>query len=267
MSLLCSIAGISRSGFYKYKNKSPCKNSEIDDIIINVFNKTSQRAGYRSVTMILQNRYGMRINHKKVQRIMQEHQLRSIVRPKTKKFTEGKEIKGNLLNRDFIADKPNQKYVTDITYIPTRSKMMYLSAIIDLYDNYPVAYKISDSIDKQISIETVKKLSLKYNLAGSIIHSDQGVHYTNAEYVALLKGCGVLQSMSRKGNCWDNACAESFFSQYKCECIYLSKKRIKTPADVIEITEEYLDYYINFRPQKRLCGMSPQMYRNRLEND
>lgn len=197
---------------------------------------------------------------------MRENGLQSVVRPKRKRNLEAKEIKPNLLNRDFAATAPNQKYATDITYIPTQSSMVYLSAVIDLYDNYPVAWQVSDSIDKQISIDTITMLSKTFDLRGSVIHSDQGVHYTNKAYVAMLEGMGIKQSMSRKGNCWDNAPAESFFSQYKCECIHLVKPRLKSKADVEEITEEYLDYYINFRPQKRLNGLSPKQYREAYAN-
>lgn len=256
---------VSRASYYKFL-KSDCKSSEIDSIIIDIFNKTGKRAGYRAIKMLLKSRYSLRVNHKKVQRIMQENDLKSIVRPKTHKFTEQRQIKNNILNRDFKVTKPNEKYVTDITYIPIRNGMMYLSAVIDLYDNNPVAWKLSDSIDKQISIETIKELSKKYDLRNTVIHSDQGIQYANKEYVELLKKLGVKQSMSRKGNCWDNAPAESFFSQFKCECIYLQKAKLTSQFNVKEITEEYLDYYINYRPQKRLDGLSPSMFRERATN-
>jgi putative transposase len=261
VGVLCEIAGVSRSAFYNFKHKKPCSAAEIDDIIINLYNKSNQRAGYRAIKMRLKTVCGLTVNHKKVQRIMAKYSLKSVVRTKYKKTKEEISIKPNILNRDFSAAKPNRKYATDITYIPTQNKMMYLSTIIDLYDNYPVAWNLSDNQDKSLSIDTIKILANKVDLSGAIIHSDQGIHYTNNDYVAYLKNLGVTQSMSRKGNCWDNACAESFFSQYKCECIYLYKNRIKTPFDVIEITEEYFDYYINDRPQKRLDGLTPGEYR------
>lgn len=261
IGVLCTIAGISRSAFYNFKHKKPCTIAELDDIIISIYNKSNQRAGYRTIKMRLKTVYGLIVNHKKVQRIMRKYNLKSVVRAKYKKTKEEISIKPNILNRNFIAKKPNEKYATDITYIPTQNRMMYLSTIIDLYDNYPVAWNLSDNQDKSLSIDTIKMLANKVDLSGAIIHSDQGIHYTNKEYIAYLKDLGVKQSMSRKGNCWDNACAESFFSQYKCECIYLYKNRIKTPFDVKEITEEYFDYYINYRPQKRLDGLTPGEYR------
>lgn len=260
-TLLCSIAGISRASFYRFK-KQPLKNaSEIDKMIEEIFKKSGKRFGYRRVTDVLRNQYSLKINHKKVQRIMLEKGFKSIVRPKYKVKNEERISFPNILNRDFSVSMPNKKFATDITYIPTRTKMMYLSAVVDLYDNYPVAWKLSDSQDKFLSVDTIKKLSSKVDLNGCTIHSDQGIHYTNKEYVSLLKKHNVTQSMSRKGNCWDNACAESFFSQYKCECIYLYKNRIKSPKDVEELTKEFFDYYINFRPQARLGGLTPAQYR------
>ena len=140
--------------------------------------------------------------------------------------------------------------------------MAYLYTVIDLFNNEPVAWNISSKQDKSLSIDTIKKLAKKTDLSKSLIHSDQGVHYTNNEYIDLLKELKVEQSMSRKGNCWDNAVAESFFSRYKSETIYLMGNSIKDLNDVINITKEYMDYYINFRPQQRLGGMTPSMYKN-----
>lgn len=235
-------------------------------MVLDIYNKSGKRFGYRQVTEALRNQHNLLINHKKVQRIMRENGLKSIVRPKYKVKNQERTTFPNILNRAFKTNKPNHKFVTDITYIPTRSKMMYLSTIIDLYDNYPVAWNLSDSQDKSLSIDTIKKLSKIVDLSGCTIHSDQGVHYTNKEYVSLLEKHNVIQSMSRKGNCWDNACAESFFSQYKCECIYLHKSRIRSPKDVEELTKEFFDYYINFRPQKRLDGFTPAQYRLKYFN-
>lgn len=229
--LLCYIAGISRSSYYKYKNKPLDKDTQIEDLIIDIYNKSGKRAGYRSIKYILRNTYNLVVNHKRIQKIMQKHDIRSIIRKRDKKPKEQPIIKENLLNRDFKADRPGVKFAIDITYIPTRRKMTYLCTVIDLFNNEPVAWKVSDCQDKNLSIDTIKQLSGKYDLNGSIIHSDQGVHFTNKQYVELLKELKVDQSMSRKGNCWDNAKMESFFSHYKCECIYLmSGKLVDTKA-------------------------------------
>ena len=261
---MCEIAGISRSSYYKYKRKTLNKNNKIDKLIIDIYNKSNKRFGYRTIKLALKNDYNLTVNHKKIQRIMKENNIQSVVR--RKKFRKPKDkqiIKENILNRDFKASEPGEKFVTDITYIPTQRKMIYLCTIIDLFNNEPVAWNISDSQDKNLSIDTVRILSKKFNLKGSIIHSDQGVHYTNKAYVDLLKELEVVQSMSRKGNCWDNAKAENFFSHYKCETIHIMSKKIKDLNDVIQITEEYMDYYINLRPQKILGGMPPRIYKQR----
>lgn len=261
--LLCEIAGVSRSSYYKYKKKPLEKNTKIDELVIDIYNKSNKRAGYRYIRSILKNQYNLTVNHKKIQRIMNENNIHSIVRKKYKKAKEAVIIKENLLNRNFKTSKPGKKFVTDITYIPTQRKMTYLCTIIDLFNNEPAAWNVSDCQDKNLSINTLKILSKKFNLKGSIIHSDQGVHYTNKDYVDLLKELEVNQSMSRKGNCWDNAKAESFFSHYKCETIHIMKNKIKDLNDVKQITEEYMDYYINFRPQKELGGLPPSSYKQK----
>jgi putative transposase len=259
--LLCEIAGIKRSTYYRYKNKPVKKETELEKKIIDIYNKSNKRAGYRSITLLLKNIYNLKVNHKKVYRIMKENHIGSIVRKKFRKPKEQAIVRENLLNRDFKSSRPGEKFVTDITYIPTQRTMTYLCTVIDLFNNEPVAWKVSDSQDKSLTIETIKKLSQKFDLTDSIIHSDQGVHYTNHAYVELLNKLKVKQSMSRKGNCWDNAKAESFFSHYKCETIYLMGKKIKDQNDVSELTEEYMDYYINYRPQKNLGGVPPRLYK------
>jgi transposase InsO family protein len=261
---LCATAGISRAAFYKYKRRELASSSDVEDKIIDLYKKSSCRYGYRTIKMRLKSVYGLTVNHKKIRRIMKENDLKSIVRPKYRKPPQDDAyIKPNILNRDFKASKPYEKLVTDITYIPTPYKMMYLSTVIDLFDNYPVAWYLSDNQDKTLSIETIRKLP---KMAGAVLHSDRGVHYTNKDFISLLDQLGIRQSMSRKGNCWDNACAESFFSHYKSECIYLVKSRLKKPSDVIEVTAEYFDYYINQRPQKRLGGLTPSEYRLAYQN-
>lgn len=257
---MCKIAGVSRSAFYKYKRKPLKKTDEIEDLVVDIFNKSNKRAGYRTIKYILRNKYGRIVNHKKVLRIMRKNGLYSIVR---KKFRQPQQatFKENILCRDFKSDQPGKRFVTDITYIPTPHKMFYLCMVLDLYNNEPVAWKISDTQDKSLSIDTIKQLACKFNLEGSIIHSDQGVHYTNKDYVALLEELKVNQSMSRKGNCWDNAPAESFFSHYKCETIYLMKDKIRDINDLIQATEEFMHNYINERPQKALGGLSPKDYK------
>ena len=261
--LLCEIAGVSTSAYYKYKNTPTKVNTNIEDLILDIYYKSSKRAGYRTIKFTLKNDYNLIVNHKKIQRIMKEYNIKSIVRRKFKVPREIATIKKNILNRNFQADKPGKKFVTDITYIPTQRKMLYLCTMIDLFNNEPVAWNISDSQDKYLSIDTLKMLSKKFDLKNSIIHSDQGVHYTSKAYVELMEQLQAVQSMSRKGNCWDNAKAESFFSHFKCETIHIMKRKIEDIHDLNRITNEYMDYYINDRPQKSLGGIPPSVYKQR----
>ena len=195
---------------------------------------------------------------------MRELGIKSITRRKKKKVSDGAlGVKDNLLNRNFTAKKKGVKYVTDITYIPTRSKMTYLCVIMDLYDGEIVSRVVSDKQNKKIVIHAVKKLAKKANLSGAIIHSDQGAQYRSIEYIELLEKLGVKQSMSRKGNCWDNAKAENFFSHFKCEEIYLYDRQIVDLNEVKSIVNNYLSYYNSYRPQKRLGGLPPIKYTER----
>lgn len=140
------------------------------------------------IKMRLKSVYGLTVNHKKIRRIMRAHELQSIVRPKFRKPPQDDVfIKPNILNRDFKASKPYEKLVTDITYIPTPYKMMYLSTVIDLFDNYPVAWYLSDNPDKSLSIDTIKKLP---DMEGAVLHSDRGIHYTNKDFRSLLDQLG-----------------------------------------------------------------------------
>ena len=231
--------------------------SDLKDKINDLYLKSGKRAGYRMIKDMLKEKYNLIVNHKKVLRLMQELNIASIIRKKYK-INRGREnLKENHLNRDFTSCEPLKKLVTDITYIPCREKMIYLCTVIDLFNNEPLAWSIKDSQDKSLSVDMIKDLSNKYNLNGSMIHSDQGVHYRSHEYVDLLESLEIKQSMSRKGNCWDNAKAESFFSHFKCETIKLKKYHLKNIHEVTNIVNEYMDYYINHRPQRKLNGMSP----------
>jgi transposase InsO family protein len=261
ISLLVKIASVSKSGYYKYKRKPIKMTPILNVLILDIYLKSSKRKGYRAITYTLKYKYNLTVNHKKVLRIMRELKIQSLLTKKKKRIRVTTTIKENILNRNFKSDVPFQKFVTDITYIPTRHQMVYLCTAIDLYNNEPIAWTISDKQDKMLSINTIKKLSACCDLNKAIIHSDQGVHYRSLEYIKLLENLSVKQSMSRKGNCWDNACAESFFGHYKNETLHLIKHKLQNLQDVKEMTEEYINYYINDRPQKKLGGVPPSFYR------
>lgn len=192
---------------------------------------------------------------------MRENQLLSHIRRKKSKLAchlaNEKLIAGNILNRDFSSQEPGKKYVTDITYIPSPNSMVYVSVILDLFNREVVAYKISQNLDSTLSTDVVMTLCTKRSVAGALLHSDQGIHYTNKSYQGLLKEKGIILSMSRKGNCWDNAIMENFFSHLKCECVRIRKRSLRSFLDVVEAVEENLVYYNHERTQRKLNGLSP----------
>ena len=262
--LLCEIAGVYPSAYYRYK-RTPLKDeSSLKQKVYDIYIKSGKRAGYRTIKYMLRNEYGLQINHKKVLRLMQEMDISSIIRKKYKADKGRENIKKNILNRNFSSSKPMEKLVTDITYIPCRHKMVYLSAVIDLFNNEPVEWFVSESQDKSLTINTIKNLSRKHDLNGCMIHSDQGIHYRSHDYVDLLENLGIIQSMSRRGNCWDNAKAEIFFSHFKTEAIRPRRRSFKDIDEVKEIIDSYMEYYIHHRPQKRLFGLSPFKYKEKI---
>lgn len=165
----------------------------------------------------------------------------------------------NHLNRDFTASAPNQKWVTDITYLMFNGQKLYLSAIKDLYNNEIVAYQVSRRNDLKLVVDTLKKAKKKRNVKGVLLHSDQGFQYTSRLYNNLIKKYQMKASMSRKGNCWDNACMENFFSHFKTECIYLYSS--KTAEAVKDAVCKYIRFYNHQRFQKKLNNLSPYQYR------
>lgn len=195
---------------------------------------------------------------------MKYHNLQSVIRRKRSYFSINNKEKltsDNLLKRDFKANQLGKKYITDITYIPISSGMAYLSTIMDLYNNEIITYNLSTRQDTSLSLTTLFQLKKKRNLSNSLFHSDQGIHYTNKVFVNTLKELGVTQSMSRKGNCWDNAVMENFFGSFKCESLYLKNKKVKSLSEVKEIVDDYIMFYNNERPQKKLRGLAPIPYR------
>lgn len=203
---------------------------------------------------------GIHINHKKVYRLMKELDIQSVIRKKRPFF--GKKpsvIYPNVLNRNFKALKPNEKYVTDITYIQVGDTFYYLSVIIDLYNNEIVAWSISKRNDIELVLNTINHLTQKRDVYGAILHSDQGFQYTSKQYNKRMKKLGIQGSHSRKGNCLDNACVESFFSHLKTEKLYRSQ--FKTEEELIQVIEEYVYLYNFKRFQKKLNQCAPVEYR------
>lgn len=217
--------------------------------------------GYRRVQTWLEKTYGLHINHKRVQRLMGDLGIQAVIRKKKPYYgrKEAYVISDNHLNREFKASKPNEKWVTDITYLIFNGQKLYLSAIKDLFNNEIVAYHISRRNDLELVLDTLKKAKKKRNVKGVLLHSDQGFQYTSRQYNNLIKRYQMKTSMSRKGNCWDNACMESFFSHFKTECFNIYS--FKTTEEVKDSVDKYIHFYNHQRFQKKLNNLSPYQYR------
>ena len=228
---------------------------------MSIYEENKQRYGYRRVTMELHNR-GYCINHKTVQRLMRESGLFCRVRMKKYNSYKGNVGKAapHLLQRNFKADRPNQKWVTDVTEFSLFGERLYLSPILDLYNGEIVSYSISRNPNfKQTTDMLDKAFCGNPDLEGLILHSDQGWQYRMKKYQNRLKAKGILQSMSRKGNCLDNAVMENFFGHIKCELLYL--QNFSSIEQFEEELIDYLDYYNNRRIKAKLGGYSPVQYR------
>ena len=266
MREILKLAEMPRSTFYYHlkKLKKEDKYKVEKDEILSIFHENKGRYGYRRITLEMRNR-GYIINHKTVLRLMKLIGLQSIQRPKRKynsyKGTIGK-IADNLLKRDFKADKPNQKWATDVTEFKVNNDKLYLSPIVDLFNGeiisynlsrHPVFHQVIDMLEKAFN-----KIPDNTNL---ILHSDQGWQYQMKQYQYLLEQKGIKQSMSRKGNCLDNACVENFFGILKSELYYIKEKEYKNIKELEKDIIEYIEYYNNRRIKSKLKGMSPVQYK------
>lgn len=231
------------------------------EIIKEIFNENKKRYGYRRITMELRNR-GIVLNHKTVQKLMKECGLICLIRRKKYRSYKGEigKIAPNVLERNFYAEKPNQKWVTDVTEFAVNDKKVYLSPILDLYNGEIVSYNISLHPTFHQTMDMLEKAFNKIpDDANLILHSDQGWQYQMKRYQYMLKEKGIIQSMSRKGNCLDNSVMENFFGILKTEMFY--GNRFNSAEQLIEEIEHYIDYYNNRRIKVKLKGLSPVQYR------
>lgn len=273
---LCKIANVSTSGYYKFLNNFKTRDmNEYSDlkskeIILKAFNYRGYKKGSRSIKMILKNKFNIIMNRKKIQRIMRKYNIICPIRKanpykRIAKATKAHRVVPNKLNRAFKQNIPGKIMLTDITYMPYgNNKMAYLSTIKDSSTNEILAYKLSNSLAIDIVIETIDKLiKLKpFRLhKDAFVHSDQGFHYTSPIFQRLLKENNLGQSMSRRGNCWDNAPQESFFGHMKDEIDY---KNCNTIEELRILIDDYMDYYNNDRCQWNLKKLTPVQYRNQL---
>ena len=226
-----------------------------------IFHENKGRYGYRRITITLRSR-GICLNHKTVQRLMK--QLGLVCRVRMKKYRSYKgevgKIAPNLLNRSFLAEKPNQKWVTDVTEFSLFGQKLYLSPILDLHNGYLVSYTISERpVLRMVTSMLEKAFQTIPDGTGLILHSDQGWQYQHKQYQHMLKSKGIRQSMSRKGNCLDNAVMENFFGLLKSELLYLQE--FESMEHFKRELLDYLDYYNNHRIKAKLKGLPPAIHR------
>ena len=250
ISEMCRFFDVSRSGYYGYVSRMdvPAKDLPLAEQIKECQEKCGKTYGYRRVHIWLE-RQGIHHNPKTILRVMQKYNLLSVVRRKKyRNYSEHLHRYPNLLNRDFSANKPNQKWVTDISYIKTSQGTLYLSIIRDLFDNSIVAYKTGTEQNINLVLSTIKEAKKKEKVTAELqLHSDQGFQYTSHAYFKLTKSYNITPSMSRKGNPYDNALAENFFSILKTECIYRAK--IESYEEARLLIGEYIHFYNNERIQ------------------
>ena len=250
ISEMCRFFKISRSGYYDYVKRMdiPAKDLPLAEKIKECQDKCGRTYGYRRVHIWLEKN-GIYHNPKTVLRVMQKYNLLSEVRRKKyRNYGDYLHRYPNLLNRDFRADRPNQKWVTDISYIKTQQGTLYLSVIRDLYDNSIVAYKTGTGQNINLVLSTIRAAKIKEKVTAELqLHSDQGFQYTSQAYFNLTKSYGITPSMSRRGNPYDNAIAENFFSILKTECIYRIKLRTYEEARLL--IGQYIQFYNNERIQ------------------
>lgn len=259
LSILLQHAGVSRSGYYKWIGRTPSSTDSHLLLYIRTLHSIRPYYGYRRMTVAL-SREGFPVNHKRVYRLMKTGKIQAVIRRKRKNFgIKGSTVFENRLDRDFSSNAPLKKLVTDITYVPTTDGFIYLSAILDLFNNEIVSYHISSRNDLDLVFATLNKLP---SAIGAILHSDQGFQYTNKRYQEALKEKNIQGSHSRKGNCLDNAQMESFFSHLKTEAFH--DKKLYSSPETQALLEQQIAYYNTERFQKRLGQLSPIEYREKL---
>lgn len=274
VSYLCASAGVSRSGYYNYlSNESKRERREEIDIkvrddILMAISFRGYKKGSRSIKMLLEDKFGICYNRKRIMRIMRKYNIVCPIRRKKYKYKVTKEHKvcKNYLQREFKQNVPGKVMLTDISYLQYgNAKTAYLSTILDASTNEILSFKVRENMKLDLVISTLNELKDNQfvHFDDGMIHSDQGWHYTNPQFRIRAAEMGLQQSMLRRGNCWDNAPQESFFGHLKDE---VDIKHCNTFDELHTLISDYIDYYNNDRYQWNLNKMTPIQYRNYLLN-
>lgn len=263
ITAILSVLNVPRANYYRWIKESVKAPSVLEKAIIELSKQTKYRNGHRKIKALLQQIYQLKANRNTVQKIMQKHHLQCRIKPKRRWKSQGERIitAPDLIKRDFTASKPNQKWVTDITYIQYGSTTKYLSTIMDLFNNEIIAYKLYEHQQTPLVIDTLKiALENRNYPEGVILHSDQGSVYTSYAFQEFVKRNYLTSSMSRRGNCWDNAVIESFHSNLKSEEFQYVKFNSLRDHEVSERVINYLNYYNEERIQEKLGYLTPKKY-------
>ncbi|XMB68070.1 IS3 family transposase [Mycoplasmatota bacterium zrk1] len=269
---LCGYLEVSKSGYYAWIRRGKPKHIRYNEltagIVLDIFNQTKH--GYRMINDLIKLKYGLIIDDKTVYRYMKLLGIQSPVRRKRFKSCtindpneKSRDVKPNALDRNFKANKPLQKLVTDVSYVYHKGGRLYLSVLKDLYDNSIVAYQMSKFNDMKLVMDMMNDFIDNYYEKlpfPCVVHSDQGFQYTHKSYINLLNNNLIMVSHSRKGNCLDNSPCENWFSHLKSESLELRKP--VNELDLYYRIEEYILYYNNDRPQRKLKSMTPIEFRN-----
>lgn len=266
---MCQFFGVSRSGYYDYVKRldQPAHDAALAEIIRKQQEACDKTYGYRRMWKWLKRVRKIHRNPKTILRIMKKYDLLSEIRRQRKWRQMSTQLHkyDNLLNREFHADQPNHKWVTDISYIRTKQGVLYLSIIRDLFDNSIIAYKTGTTQTVNLVLDTIRLAMQKEKKVAEELqlHSDQGSQYTSQAYFDLTKEYGITPSMSRRGNCYDNAMAENFFSILKTECIY--RHHPATFDEARMLIDNYIYFYNNQRIQLK-TGVAPLTQRHSALN-
>ncbi len=264
LRVLLDITDIPRSTYYYHfkKENKPDKYDKIKKMIVIKHKQHYNALGYRRMCLLL-NQQGIKINHKTVLKLMNTLGLRGKVKRKKYKSYKGNvgKVAANVINRNFKAEKPYEKLTTDVTEFSVFGKKVYLSPVLDMFNNEILSYSISESPNFQQTREMLKKLIIKLpSNISPILHSDQGWQYQMKQYRRILKDNNIKQSMSRKGNCLDNSIMESFFGRMKVEMFY--DEKFESISDFKLKLSKYIDYYNKKRVTSKLKRLTPKQYRN-----
>nr|WP_286907429.1 IS3 family transposase [Clostridium sp. UBA1652] len=267
ISELCKCAKVARASYYKWLNRLETKrdkeNKIILDEIIKLYSEVKGIYGYRRIALNINNRLNSNYNDKRIYRLMKSIKLTAIIRRKKKRYIQSTPqiTAENILNRNFVANNPNEKWLTDVTEFKlTNGSKAYLSAILDLCDNSIISYVLGRSNNNKLVFDTLDKAIESNPTATPLFHSDRGFQYTSKTFKYKLNEINAIQSMSRVGRCIDNGPMEAFWGTLKVEMYYLRK--FDTFDELKQAIDDYIEFYNKKRLQKKLKGMAPIEYRS-----